>query len=99
MSKNIKFGLILLIFFIVPNLLAYIPTYKENHVTGYYVSDHVSFVVFAILFSLSGPIIILLWNIYSKDKRSIGWIIFSVVLFFATLLYFYATYSITKITF
>ena len=98
MNTNKKFIVVLLLFSVLPNLIAFFPTFFESKIKGFYASDYNSIVLFLIFISISGPLYILYKNNKSQNPSKI-WNVIGTILALVILIYWYVGYSLSNFGF
>jgi len=98
MSKNIIYLTCYILFVIIPNVGAFVPSLIESKKENFYASDYISLVNWLILVSVIASASMLIANNNSKSYSRL-WNIISIISLVILALYWYVVSSLSNISF
>jgi len=98
MTNNKKFWLVLILFFLIPNILVWFLPELENYKKGFYINDYKDFILIITFLTVLSPLYILYVN-YKSGYSSKFWYIFMYIILLIDLVYFYIIYSLSNFGF
>ena len=98
MIQNKKFGLIVIIFIIIPNIIFWDSPLLEKRITGFYTTDYKNLFLFLLFIPILASFFLLYKN-YTSQIHSRAWYILAGIFGLASILIFYTIYSLSHFGF